>query len=114
MRVMVGLVIVPKPPQRLDYGALRLRLARVNHVINFSDVAKVRMLLLPLLRRNPALMAIWIQIKLLISEIFSQQPKLPHVIRVVFANITDGAIGTHDNLLIFLSDLLCAPCALRG
>src|SRR5437867_2806238 len=106
MRVMVGLVIVPKPAQGFDDGALRLSLAGVNHVVNFSNIAKVRMLSLALLRRNPALMTIWIQIKLPISEVSPQQSELPHVVRDVFADISNSPIRPHNNLLVFLCDLL--------
>src|ERR1700719_2428259 len=107
MRVVIGLLVVSKPAQSFDHRILRFGLTGVDYVINFGDVAKVRMIRLALLRRNPTLVLVGIKKKLAISEILSQQAELPHVIRNVLAHVTDGAIRAHNYLLIFFSDSLC-------
>src|SRR5271154_3876152 len=48
-----------------------------------------------------------------ISEIATEQAKLPHVISDIFADIAYGAIGANDNFLVFLLNL-CVLGALRG
>src|SRR5579863_6889720 len=106
MRVMIGRFVVPEAAQRFDHGALRLRLARVDHVVDLGHVAEVGMLLLALHRRDPALMLIGIAIKLAIPEIAPEQAELPHVIGDVFADIADGPVGTDDDFLVFLGNLL--------
>src|SRR5947207_2607419 len=100
MGVVVGGFVVSKAAQGLDDRVLCLSLASVNDVIDFSDIAEVRVLGLAVLGRYPALMSVGIQIKSAIAEIFSQQSELPHVKSDVFAYIADGAIGTDNHFLI--------------
>src|SRR6266568_3185924 len=114
MRVMICLRAVAEFAQRLDYRVLGLRLAGINYVVNFGDIAEVRMLRLALLRRYPALVPVGIAIKLSISEVATQQPKFPHVIGDVFADIADGPVRAHDDFLVFLGDRLRALSALCG
>src|SRR5690242_20254485 len=96
MRITLGVLLMPEPTQRLNYRVLRLRLARVNHVVNFRDTAEVGMIFLTLFRRNPALMSVGILVKLAVSKVFPQQPKLPHVIGNIFTDVTNGAVGTNN------------------
>src|SRR5438874_8437008 len=114
MRVMICLCAVAEFAQRFDYRVLRLRLAGINYVVNFRDIAEMRMLRLTLLRRYPALVAFGIAIKLSVSEVATQQPKLPHVVGDVFADVTDGPVRPHNHFLVFLGDRLRALSALCG
>src|SRR5438874_6254334 len=102
MRVMICLCAVAEFAQRFDYRVLRLRLAGINYVVNFGDIAEVRMLRLTLLRRYPALVPVGIAIKLSVSEVATQQAKLPHVIGDVFADVADGSVRAHNHFLVFL------------
>ena len=57
--------------------------------------------------------AVGIAIKLAIAEVAAQQPKFPHVIGNVFADIADGSVGADDDFLVFLVDLVffgSSPC----
>src|SRR6266568_5369937 len=114
MRVMICLRAVAEFAQRLDYRVLGLSLAGINYVVNFGDIAEMRMLRLTLLRRYPALVPAGIAIKLSVSEVATQQAKLPHVIRDVFADVADGAVRPHNHFLVFLGDRLRALSALCG
>src|SRR5882672_9431794 len=108
MGVVFRRFAVTQAAQSFDHCVLCLGLAGINHVINFGYVAKVRMLLFTITRRNPAIFLIGIMKELAIAEVASQQSKLPHVVSNVFADITYGSIGANNNLLIFLCDLcLC-------
>src|SRR6266853_887377 len=106
MRVTVGGLAMPKSAQRLNYGILRLGLPRIDHVINFGHIAKVRMIFLSVSSRDPALMSIGIAKEFPISKIASQQSKLPHVVSNILTDISNRAIRTHDDFLIFLGDLV--------
>ena len=44
MRVVIGCFSVAQPAQRFDHGVLRLGLPGVDHVVDFGDVAEVRMI----------------------------------------------------------------------
>src|ERR1035438_2551925 len=116
MRIPIRRLIVPQPAQSLNHRVLRLRLPRIDHVVNLRDIAKMRMVLLSVRRRNPALVSIRIPEKLSVTEIAPEQPELPHVIRNVFADVADRAIRAHNYLLIFLGNLvvLCTSRALRS
>jgi hypothetical protein len=93
---------VAESAQRFDDRVLRLGLARIDDVVDFSDVAEVRMILLALvIGGDPAVVLIGIAVELAIAEIASEQAELPHVIGDVFADVADGAVGADDDFLIF-------------
>ena len=46
MSVVAGSVVVPQTTESFDHGVLRLRLARIDHVVDLRHIAKVRMLFL--------------------------------------------------------------------
>ena len=101
VRVVVGLLGVAHAAQRLDHVGLRIGLPRVDHVVDGLRAAEVRMVLLALFRRDPALV-IGIGEERLVAEVAAQQAKLPQVIGDVFADIGDGAVGAHDHLGVFV------------
>jgi len=86
MRVVIGLLFITQPPQRLDDVVLRIALPRVNYVVNAVGVAEMRMLRLALDRRSPALVG-GISMKRQVAEILAQQTELPKVICNVLADV---------------------------
>ncbi len=116
MCVVIGGFVVSQPAQRFDDSVLRLRLARINDVVDFRDIAEVWMVFFALHRGNPAIMPVRITIKPAVSEVAPQQSKLPHVVSDVFANVSYGSVGANDHLLVFFGNFasLCVPCVLRG
>ena len=110
---MVRGFVVAEAAQGFDHRVLRLGLASIDHVVDFGDVAEVRMIFLAVGGRNPTLVLIGIAIELAIAEIAPQQAELPHVVCDVFADVADGAVGADDYFLIFFGNLLglvCVPC----
>ena len=105
MGVVVGLLVISEAAQRFDHGVLRLRLAGVDHVVDFRHIAEMRMVQRAHRGRDPAIMSVGIAIKLAIAEIAAQQAKLPQVVGDVFADVADRAVGTDDDFLVFLGDL---------
>ncbi len=101
VRVVIGLVGVAHAAQRLDHVGLRIGLARVDHVVDGRGAAEVRMGLLALDGRDPALV-IGILEERLVTEVAAEQAELPKVVGDVFADIGDGAVGADDDLGIFI------------
>ena len=109
MSVVVGGFVVAESAQGFDDGVLRFRLAGVDHVVDFGDIAEVGMILLALHGRDPALVLVGIAVELAIAEVAPEQAELPHVVGDVFADIADGAVGADDYFLVFFGDLLAIP-----
>ena len=110
MGVVVGGFVVAESSQGFDDSILRLGLAGVDDVIDFGDVAEMRMIFFALDGRDPAVVLIRIAIKLAVTEIAAEQAKLPHVVCDVFADVADGAVGAHDYFLVFFGRLPWAGC----
>jgi hypothetical protein len=100
--VVVGLLVVAQPAQGLDHGVLRFGLASINHVVNFGNIAEVRMFQRTDHGRNPAVAMVGVVMEFAISEIAAQHAELPHVVSDVFAHVADGAVGADDDFLIVL------------
>ena len=111
VRVVVGSFMVAKAAQSFDHGVLCFRLPGIDDVVNLGHIAEVGMIILAVVRRNPAVMAVPIAKEFSIAKVATQQPELPHVIGDVFADVSNGAVRTNDDFLVFLGDLL--PCVLR-
>ena len=80
------------------------RLAGIDHVIDFRDITKMWMIFFSLGSGYPTIVLVGIAIKLAVPEIAPQETELPHVIGDIFTDVTYGAVGTHDDLLIFFRD----------
>ena len=109
MRVVVGGLVVAEPAQGFDHRVLRFRLPRIDHVVNFRNVAEMRMIFLALHGGYPALVLVGIAVELAIAEIATQQAKLPHVVGDVLADIADSTVGADDHFLIFFGNLAGFP-----
>ena len=101
MRVVIGLIGVSHAAQGLDDVGLRVRLARIDDVVDGRGAAEVRMVRLALFRRNPALV-IGISEEGLVAEVLAEQAELPKVVGDVFADVGDGAVRTNNNFRIFV------------
>src|SRR5947208_8381624 len=90
------------------YDVLRIRLPRVDYVIDDLAAAEVwsRHLRLSrgvsLSRCDPGRMAVGIPAKRLVIEIQTELAELPQLIRNVFAVVRHGAVRTHDDLVRFM------------
>jgi hypothetical protein len=104
MRVVVGRFVVAESAQGFDYCVLGFGLASVDDVVDFRDVAEVRMNLFAVNRGYPALVLIGIAVELAISKIAPEQSELSHVICDIFADIADSTIGADNYFLIFLGN----------
>ena len=104
MCVVIGLLVIPEPPQSFYHGVLRFGLTGVNDVIYLGNIAEVGMVGLAVGRGYPTLVAVGIKIKLAVAEVATQQTELPQVIGDVFAYVADGSVGTHDNFLVFFGN----------
>ncbi len=102
MRVVRGLFGVAQQANGLDDSILRIRLPRINDVIDRRDIAEVWMVSFALLGRDPDLMLIGIAIEPAIAKVAPQQPKLPQVIGDVLADIAHGAIRPYDDFRVFV------------
>src|SRR5689334_2937229 len=114
MCVVLSYITVAEAAQSFNHGVLRLGLAGIDHVINFSYIAKVRMIFFPFAGRNPAVLVVGIAEKLTVREVATEQAKLPHVIGDILANIADSTVRADNNLLVFLCDFLRVLCGLCG
>ena len=87
------------------YDVLRIRLPRVDHVIDDLATAEVwaRHLRLSLgvsvSRCDPGRMAVGIHAKRLVIEVQTKLAELPQLIRNVFAGVSHGSVRTHDDLV---------------
>src|ERR1019366_2068463 len=115
MRIVRGLVRVTQQPECLDHCVLWIGLTRVDYVIYRRDVAKVRMVRLAVLGRNPDFVLVGIAVELAVAEVQAEQTELPQMIGNVLADVSDGPIRTHDDLGVFVGTglFLCAGCFLR-
>src|SRR5262249_48807480 len=107
MRVAISSLAMAQSSDCLNYSVLRLGLSRVHDVVGFDDIAEMRMILLAIFGRDPDIVSVGIAIELAVSEVASQQPELPHQIRDVLANVSDGSVRPNDDLLIFLGNMRC-------
>src|SRR5438105_15588109 len=101
MCVMRRLLGVSQRAQSFNYVVLRIRLARIDHVIDFVHAAKVRMIALAALSRDPALVTIRIEIEAPISKVPAEQSTLPQMVGNVFADVSNRAVGAHNHLIVF-------------
>ena len=90
---------MPEAAQSFDHRVLCLGLASVDYVVRPFHVAEVRMLGFSVLGGNPALVAVWVGVKLAISKVAPEEPELPHVKSDVFADVPDGAVRANDYFL---------------
>ena len=111
---MICLLAVSERAQRFNHGVLFFGLPRIDHVIDFSVIAKMRMVERPNRGRNPAIVPVGIFVELAITEVAAQQSEFPKMVGDVFPGISHGAVRANDDLLILLSDFLCVLCGLRG
>src|ERR1700733_7813610 len=88
MRVVIGLRRVAHAPQRLNHVRLWIALPRIDDVIDGLRTAKMRMVRLTGLRRDPALM-VRIREEFFVAKIAAQQAKLPEVICNILADVRD-------------------------
>src|SRR5438477_13066046 len=95
MSVVICSFIMTESSQGFDDGALCLGLAGVNHIVDFRDIAEMRMIGFAALGGNPALVSIGIAVKVAIAKIFSEQTELLHVIGYVFADISTRRVCRH-------------------
>src|SRR5436309_552858 len=108
MSVVLGLLFVSEQPQRFYHIVLRIGLPGIDHVVNRRDSAEVWMIRFAVLRRYPdvvsvrKLWALAVMVELAISEVAPEQPEFPEVIGDVFSYVSDGAIGAHDDLSVFV------------
>src|ERR1019366_1984030 len=100
--VVRGLLRITEQPEGFDHGVLRIGLTRVNDVVNRRNAAEVRMIALAVLGRNPHLPPLGIAVEFAITEVQAQQAELPKMIGNVLANVADFAVGTHDDLRVFV------------
>ena len=107
---MICLLRVAESTQGLDDSVLRFGLARIDDVVNFSDIAKMRMVERANGRGNPTIVSVRVFVELAISEVAAQQPEFPEVVGDILADVADGSIRTHDDFLIFLGNFLCVCC----
>ena len=101
MRVVRRLLRVSQRAQSFNDVVLRIRLARIDHVVDFADTAEMRMIAFSALCRNPAVVTIGIAIEASITKISAEQSEFPKMVGDVFADVSNGAIGAHNDLVIF-------------
>src|SRR5207249_2458888 len=88
------------------HNFLRVRLTRIDHVIDNRTTAKIRArhfwqsCSLRLSRSHPSRMTVFrIRSKRFVIEIESKLSQLPELIRDIFAGVSHRAIGTYDDLI---------------
>ena len=87
------------------YDILRIRLARIDDVINRFAAAEFRTRLLVLrfkCRRDPNFLTVFVNMEELVKEIHAQNSKLPHLIGDVLAGVSHGSVRTHQDLIGFV------------
>src|SRR5579884_621617 len=104
MRVPAGLLGVSQSAQRLNHIRLRVRLPRINYVVNGLCSAKVWVIRLTRLSRNPA-GVVRIFEEFAVSEIPSQQAKLPEMVGDVLADVGYCSVRADDDLGVFIGAL---------
>ena len=115
--IVVGLFGETHAAQCLDHVVLRIGLARVDDVIDGIRVSEMRQSgcrLVVVLGGDPAAIAVGIDMEQVIAEVEAKLVELPQVIRDVFADVADGAIGAHNHLGFFIGIFAvrtCGSCA---
>src|SRR5436853_2136075 len=102
---MIGLLVEAERANRFNHGVLCFRLARVNHIINFSYIAEMPMFRLAIGGRNPAIVLVWVFVKPAIAEVAAQQPEFPEMIGDVLAYIDHLTVGANADLLIVFGNI---------
>src|SRR5579859_6232951 len=100
MMVVSRLIFISQSANGFDDVVLRIGLAGINHVVDGTDSAKVRVLGFALLRRNPDLVFVGILKKSVVSEILTQQAELPQVICNVLTNVSHSPVRADNYLLV--------------
>src|SRR5438094_966919 len=87
---MICLLRVAESTQGLDDSVLRFGLARIDDVVNFSDIAKMRMVERANGRGNPTIVSVRVFVELAISEVAAQQPEFPELVGDILADVAAG------------------------
>src|ERR1039458_1399939 len=101
MDIAVGLFGISHAAQGLDDVSLRVTLPRVNDVVDGLRATKVRMGLVSMLGRDPALV-IWVSEERLVAKVLAQQAKLPQVIGDILAHVSYRAVGADNHFGVFV------------
>ncbi len=113
MDIAVGLFGISHAAQGLDDVSLRVTLPRVNDVVDGLRATKVRMGLVSMLGRDPALV-IWVSEERLVAKVLAQQAKLPQVIGDILAHVSYSPIRPHNHFRVFVRlavrNLRAGPC----
>ena len=104
VRVVIGLFGISHAAERLDDIGLRVRLARVDDVVDRGRAAEARMVRLTRFSGDPAFV-VGIREEAFIAEVLAEQSELPKMIGNVFADVGDGAVRADDDLGIFVGRL---------
>src|SRR5271157_2586808 len=102
MSVVRSLLRIAEQPDGLDDGVLRIALPRVDHVVDGCHAAKMRMVSLAVLGRDPHIMPVGIAIEPAIAEVAPEEAELPQVVGDVLADIANRAIRAHDYLRVLV------------
>src|SRR6476659_3687853 len=84
---------------------LRIRLPRVDHVVDLETAAKVRPLDTDFRfgfrigGGDPECVAVVVMPEIAVMKIEPELTEFPELIRDVFAGVSDSAVGTHDDLV---------------
>src|SRR5689334_14326566 len=78
---------------------LRVRLARVDDVVDSDAAAELRSLGAGFCLRYPEQVTVRVVAKDVVVKIETEFAELPQLIRDVFAGVGDGTIGPHDDLV---------------
>src|SRR4029453_16258884 len=86
-------------PERLTEKRLQIHLSRIDHVVDARGAPEWGSVLLTIRgRRRPQHVTIGLSGEPAISKIAAEQAELPELIRNVFADVGDNAVGAHDHL----------------
>ena len=100
-------------PQRLAEQRLQIHLPRVDHVVDAGGAAERRGIRLAIGgRRRPQDVAIGLRRETVIAKVATEQAELPELVRNVFADVGDDAVGADDHFFArFLICLAGSPAA---